>query len=131
MPGMEVKGVRRTFTLKLSRFSRDELAEQADRDGMPLARVLSLAALYFASDLMRARLAARLPRFKEGLTEEDGEALQVTLELDDEVWGAVDDYALRENVPVERVLEHAAVYYLADLHSGRMTRRLADADGGT
>src|SRR3954447_10472084 len=126
MPRMEVKGVRRTFTLKLSRFSRDELAEQADRDGMALARVLSLAALYFASDLMRARPAARLPRFKEGLAEEDGQALQVTLELDEEVWGAVDDYALREKVPVERVLEHAAVYYLADLHSGRMTRRLAD-----
>lgn len=131
MPGTEVKSVKRTFTLRTTRYTRDELAEQAERDGMPLARVLSLAAVYFASDLKSGRPAVSLPRFKEGRPEDEGEALEVTLELGDEVWEAFEEYARQEDVPVERVLEHAALYYLADLHSGRLTSRLADGDGGT
>jgi hypothetical protein len=114
--------VKRTVTLRPTRFSRDELAEQAGRERVPLEAVLSMATLYFASDLGTQRAALRLPRFKEG----SGESLEVTLDLDQATWAALDAHAQREGVPVERVLEHAALYYLADVHSGKLTSRLAD-----
>ncbi len=126
---MEVAGVKRPVTLSATSFSRSEFAEQAARDHVSVERLLSLAVLYFVSDLGKGRAAAKLPPFKPHSGQDGSESLQATLELDKRTWSAVADHARREGVPVERMVEHAAFYYLADAHSGRLTRRLANGRG--
>jgi hypothetical protein len=55
----------------------------------------------------------------------------VTAEFDDFGFGQIQDAARRQGVPVETLLVHAAMYYLADLESGRMAAKVLphDADG--
>jgi hypothetical protein len=91
--------------------------------------MLSLAVLYFVSDLGSSRLAAKLPSLGQDRQRDGREQLEVTLELDGDTWRAVADHARREDVPLERIVEHAAFYYLADVHSGRLARRLANGGG--
>jgi hypothetical protein len=60
----------------------------------------------------------------------------VTIELDDFGWERLRREAQRQSIPLERLLEHAAMYYLADLHSGRAAvqvfrRAIADREPGT
>jgi hypothetical protein len=60
----------------------------------------------------------------------------VTIELDDFGWERLRREAQRQSIPLEHLLEHAAMYYLADLDSGRAAvqvfrRAIADRDPGT
>lgn len=43
----------------------------------------------------------------------------VTIELDDFGYTSLTEEAERQGVALEELIEHAAMYYLADLHSGR------------
>jgi hypothetical protein len=43
----------------------------------------------------------------------------VTIELDEFGWHGLREEAERQGVSIEALVEHAAMYYLADLHSGR------------
>jgi hypothetical protein len=54
-----------------------------------------------------------------------------TIQLSDFAWSALVAEAKRQEVPVEDLLAHAAMYYLADLDSGRVAARVfrPDQDG--
>jgi hypothetical protein len=54
---------------------------------------------------------------------------RVTVELDDFGYEALVDEARRQDVPIEELLAHAAMYYLADLDSGRIAARVLRAPG--
>jgi hypothetical protein len=49
------------------------------------------------------------------------------LDLDAFGWEALEEEARRQGVTVERLVEHAALYYLADLDSGRVAKRVLHA----
>jgi hypothetical protein len=58
----------------------------------------------------------------------------VTIELDDFGYESLQAEAKRQGVSLETLIEHAAMYYLGDLHSGRAAvqifrRSVADAQG--
>ena len=60
----------------------------------------------------------------------------VTIELDDFGWERLRREAQRQSIPLEHLVEHAAMYYLADLHSGRAAvqvsrRAIADREPRT
>ena len=48
----------------------------------------------------------------------------MTIELSDFAWSSISEEARRQGVPVEELLAHAAMYYLADLDSGRIAARV-------
>jgi hypothetical protein len=48
----------------------------------------------------------------------------ITLEFDDFGWAALREEADRQAVTVEELLEHAAMYYLSDLDTGRVAARI-------
>jgi hypothetical protein len=58
---------------------------------------------------------------------------QTTITLSEFAWSALTDEAERQAIPIEELLVHAAMYYLADLDSGRPAARVLrheqDADG--
>jgi hypothetical protein len=52
---------------------------------------------------------------------------KATVSLTDFGWSTVADEAERQGVSIEELLAHAAMYYLADLDSGRLGARVPDA----
>jgi hypothetical protein len=53
----------------------------------------------------------------------------VTLRLDRFAWEAIEEEADRVGVPIEDLIVFSTLYYLADLDSGRIARRISLSSG--
>lgn len=60
---------------------------------------------------------------RQGRPEEE---VEVELEIDESLWGQMEGEAERQHVTVTQLLEHAALYYAAELDAGRLTERILD-----
>jgi len=60
---------------------------------------------------------------REGEPEEE---VEVELDIEDALWREVRLEAARQQVSVTQLLEHAALYYAAELDAGRLTERILD-----
>ena len=60
---------------------------------------------------------------REGRPEEE---IEVELEIEDALWREMRAEAARQRVSVTQLLEHAALYYAAELDAGRLTERILD-----
>jgi hypothetical protein len=69
-------------------------------------------------------MALRVPRLPPPATRQP--ALELTLDLDADSWNELEAEAERQGVSLERLLEHAIVYFLSDLDAGRVERRMLD-----
>jgi predicted transcriptional regulator len=113
--------VTRQLTLHLDGFLQDALDGFArERDGSP-STVVRMAALYWLADRDSERPGWRAPRFRRG-GGRSGESVRVA--LDEDTWGALEEEARRQTVDAELLAEHAVLYFLADLDSGRVASRL-------
>lgn len=54
------------------------------------------------------------------------EEIEFELSIDSVLWHALKDEAKRQRVSVAQLLEHAALYYAAELDAGRITERILD-----
>lgn len=54
------------------------------------------------------------------------EEVEVELEIDDAVWREMRAEASSQRVTITQLLEHAALYYAAELDAGRLTERILD-----
>src|SRR5436305_12351502 len=61
---------------------------------------------------------------REGSPEEE---IEVELEIEDALWREVRTEAARQQVSVTQLLEHAALYYAAELDAGRLTGRILES----
>ena len=121
-PGDE-GSMRRALTLSFDEFGWQMLESEARRDGEGLEDLLSRAAAYFYAERPTGRAATLAPGFKPDAR---GEPREVRLEGDAECWEGLEDEARRQGIPVERLLEHAALLYLADSDSGRLAGRVLE-----
>jgi hypothetical protein len=55
-----------------------------------------------------------------------GEEIEFELSVDSALWRALKFEAKRQDVSVAELLEHAALYYAAELDAGRVTERILD-----
>lgn len=60
---------------------------------------------------------------RQGRPEEE---VEVELDIDESLWGQMEREAERQHVTVTQLLEHAALYYAAELDAGRLTERILD-----
>jgi hypothetical protein len=60
---------------------------------------------------------------RQGRPEEE---VEVELEIDESLWGQMEREAESQHVTVTQLLEHAALYYAAELDAGRLTERILD-----
>jgi hypothetical protein len=127
-PGGEL--VSRELSLTFDAFGWQSLGSEARREGETLDGVLSRAAAYYDSELPTGRAATVAPDFKP---DGRGAPRVVRPELSRERWERLEDVAERQGIALERLLEHAALLYLADIDSGRVADRVLDraeeADG--
>jgi len=120
------------MTLELGEFSRAALEAQAQRQALAVETLLARSAQYYLLERGSERLSARVPSGIDGdARAEHGLPLRVTIDLGDRHWNELDAAAARERLSVERLFEHAALLFLADLESGRVAARLLEsADTG-
>jgi hypothetical protein len=122
-PG-ETGFVKRALTLRFDEFGWGRLESEARRDGEGLDDFLSHAAAYFYAERLTGRAATLAPAFKPDA--DRGVPREVLVEGDAECWEGLEREAQRQGIPVERVLEHAALLYLADSDSGRLAERILE-----
>jgi predicted DNA-binding ribbon-helix-helix protein len=108
----------RRLLLRFDTFGWLSLEERAKAVGMPVSELVARAAAYYRADLGSRRFARRVaPDSDWG--EPAGRARRLQLKLDLVVWQDLEEEAARQEVSLERLLEHAAMYLLGDLDSGR------------
>ena len=116
----------RSLPLALDEFGASALREHAECFSVSPERVARRAARYYLDDRDSGRLALRVPRL-EGVR--DGPAMQLRVPLDEDMWRDLGAEATRQGVSVEALLEHAILYFLADLDSGRVEWRVLEDEG--
>jgi hypothetical protein len=112
------------MTLELDRFGRTTIESQAERHEVALGALLRQAVHYYLSDRESGRRGWRYPRFRRD-TPGNG-PFDVVVDVDEATWEQFRAEAEAQGVPVERLLEHAALYFVADLESGRVTARILE-----
>ena len=107
-----------SLRLAFDGFGRDCLTEEAESTGRSVGELLRAASRYYLSEVGTGRPGVPVPPFSRFRL--DGAALEVELELDDRELAAAVTEAERQGLKVERLLEHAALFYIADLDAGRV-----------
>jgi hypothetical protein len=131
--GLEVTrehGEKREVTVVLSRLAVEGLATAA---AMQVPAAMEGALRCYLGDRGLERPAWPYPAFLRGSeTEKDA---SIELELETELWHQFEEEADRQGVSVEKLAEHAAFYFAAELDAGRVTQRILDeleaGDGGS
>jgi hypothetical protein len=121
--------VRREITHALEEFGRISLEDRARALAVPVSALVRQAALYYLAVRGGERTALMIPRFARERDAPD-RPLAVTVALEEAEWGALEVEAVHQRVPIERLIEHAALLFLADIDSGRVAVRIVE-DGGT
>ena len=111
----------RALRFQLDDFGRDALDEFLRRRRDSRSRVVRTASLYYLADRDRGRPAWPVPPSATA----PREGSDVTVRLDNETWDAVHEEAERQGVSAADLTRHAVLYFLADVDSGRVARRLA------
>jgi GNAT superfamily N-acetyltransferase len=118
--------VARELTVSLDEFGWESLESQARRDGETLDEFLARAAAYFDAELHANRAATLVPKFRR---DGQGTAREIRFEVSRACWEHLEAEAGRQGVPLERLLEHAALLHLADIDSGRVAKRVLGDEG--
>lgn len=113
--------------LTFDAFGWRALEDQARADGVALTHLVSLSCSYHESQLADDRVATSVPRFRPRPV--NGETRTLSLELDEGSLQGIQQEAERQGVSLERLCEHAALLYLADLDAGRVAERVARRAG--
>jgi hypothetical protein len=116
-----VTTTKRSVTVRLGALARDAIAGDGKGEPVRLERAVRL----YLRDKDRRGAGWTYPRF---LRDRNAEGVAMELAFEDSVWIAIEAEAARQEVTVPRLLEHAALYYAAELDAGRVTERLLEED---
>ena len=111
------------ISLTFDEFGWSTLDDHARAEGLELDRLLALACSHYASELGGERMALRVPRFEEGAEQE---TRSFVLNLSAEALQQLEREAKRQEIQLDRLLEHAAMLYIADLDAGRVAKRIIE-----
>jgi hypothetical protein len=109
--------VTRRLALRFDEFGWQSLEAGARQEDETLDEFLAHACARFDSVLGSNRVVARAPGFKPS---GQGTLRRVLLDLARDRWDSLEAEAGRQGIPLERLLEHAAIVHLVDVDSGRV-----------
>jgi hypothetical protein len=118
----------RELVVTLDEFARRALESFVrNRRGSDSAAI-RLASLYYLADRDTERSTWEVPAFARA-GHDDGAADKdpITVTLDYETWDVLSEEAARQDVAPQTLMQHAVMYFLADVESGRVAGRLDDA----
>jgi hypothetical protein len=115
-----------TVKVKLGGFAARILASRQHRDAgngvQPSSDDIAKVIRFYLSERGGERVAWAYPDLLR--EERPGEEMELELELDESLWGEMEREADRQDVTVTQLLEHAVLYYAAELDAGRLTERI-------
>ena len=115
------------ISITFDEFGWSVLEGEARAEGLELDRLVSLACAYYKSELATERTATLVPRFDQSAAERETRLLE--LELDAQSLRLLEQEAEDQELELERLIEHAAIFYLADLDAGRVAERVIGLAG--
>lgn len=104
--------------LRFDEFGWRSLEAEAARRGQSLPELVCRALGHFLAELRAPRFGLIAPRFKPSTA---ARAHEISFELPDRPRELFESEAERQGIPLERLLEHAKLLYLADVDSGRVS----------
>jgi hypothetical protein len=117
--------MKQVVTVELGEFALNALAEGGGGDDH--ASRLLFALRYYLRDAGSGRLEWPYPeQLREGPV---GETVELSLEVDEGLWGSFAREAARQDISTDRLATHAAIYFAADRDAGRVTQRIVDSLG--
>jgi hypothetical protein len=121
-PTRDYRRPRRTVPVGLSQLAFDALIGDSGAGAAP-GRLLSAVRCYLG-DRGADQAAWPYPAFLRGSRPQ----VDVEFELDikDDLWHSFEAEAGRQDISSQRLLEHAAFYFVAELDAGRITQRILD-----
>jgi hypothetical protein len=112
----------RPLTLRLSAFSVETLAGEQQSPGQVQAGLEQAVRLYLG-DRSLGQPGWAYPGF---LREREAGEVELEMVADDDLLQALEEEAERQDVTVSELVEHAVLYYSAELSAGRFTQRILD-----
>jgi hypothetical protein len=116
--------MKRPVTVRLGSFVSKALAAEAMNGGQPSSASVERAIHCYLGDRDSAGPGWSFPAFLRG--REPVEPIELRLEIDDELWRSLEEEAGRQGVSVQQMLEHAMLYFAAEVNAGRVTERILD-----
>jgi hypothetical protein len=120
-----VKIMTRSVTLKLGAIAIDALGGETKGGAEPSSEDLMRAVRLYLNDKDRAGTGWTYPRF---LRDRNAKGFEFELSLEDSLWISLEREAEDQGVTIPELLEHAALYYAAELDAGRVAERLLEED---
>jgi hypothetical protein len=116
--------VRRKVTIVLGDLSLESFGEALPPGSPAVSASLMQAIRYYLAEQDSGRPGWAYPSFLRA--EDDGKTAEVEVEIDDSTWDEFAREADRQDVSTARLLQHAALYFMADSDSGRLTQRIVE-----
>jgi hypothetical protein len=114
----------RSVTIRIGEFAYEAISGD---EGAPSERIPSRAAQAIRCYLNDKSLSRPGWLYPSRLLDGDqGEEVELQLNIDDDLWRSLEDEAEKQHVPPRRLVEHAAFYFAAEVNAGRATRRILE-----
>jgi hypothetical protein len=120
--------VKREIDVRLGSFAREALAREQRGRGVGDEAVSAAAVRAiqcYLQDKGSEGPGWLYPPFRRKETRSDGR-VGLHLSIDESLWGALEQEAERQGVSPQQMLEHAAIYFAAEVDAGRVTQRIID-----
>ena len=119
--------MKRSVTVRLSPFAIDALAGRLGNGSDPAPADILRAIRFYLGQSRRRGPGWAYPKFMRG--QDPGAAVEFELDVDDALWASLGREAAGQGITVDQLLEHAAMYYAAQMDSGWTGERPAARKG--
>lgn len=108
--------MKHSVSVKLGAFAVDALAGRVGASSAPAPADVLRAIQFYLGQSRRRGPGWAYPAFMR--RQDPSVAVEFELDIDDAVWASLAREAARQNITVEQLLEHASMYYAAQMDSG-------------
>ncbi len=116
--------MKRSVTVWLSEFAFEALAGDEGKGSAHVAARLARAIRCYLHDRDPGKAGWPYPAFLRDRPV--GEGVELKLSINDDLWRSLEDEAGRQDVSTQQMVEHAALYFAAEVNAGRITERILD-----
>lgn len=121
--------MKREVDVRLGSFAREALVREQnggpDVGGEAVSAAAVRAIRCYLEDKGTGGPGWRYPGFRRRELEQDGKP-PLHLSIDDRLWKALEAEAKSQGVSSQQMIEHAALYFAAEVDAGRVTQRILD-----
>jgi hypothetical protein len=114
----------RTVDVEISEFAVRALEGEDGRGFEHVPGRLARGIRYYLKERDSGRVEWRYPEFRR--RREPGKLIELPLRIDEGTWSSLEEEAARQGVTTQQLLEHAGLFFAADVNAGRVTRQILD-----